>query len=198
MEHTQTTAQGGTRPPIDHVSWEEFAALPDTDRRELIDGELVEIELPTRLHEYVVATLIIILGGWVRQRKSGYLTASGYKVRVSDERGVMPDLQFYKAGNPGKQTPQGLVEGAPDLAVEVISESSERYDRVTKLNWYASIGCPEYWIVDPEARTLQRLVLKEGRYMIMASLADDAIFAPDSFPGLEIPLVELWTIPGGQ
>jgi Uma2 family endonuclease len=67
-----------------------------------------------------------------------------------------------------------------------------RYDRVTKLRWYAQLGVPEYWLVDPEARTLERLVLREGKYSIVASLADDETFRPESFEGLAIPLSRLW------
>ena len=180
------------------VTWDEFAALPEGDRRELIDGELVEIEMPTRIHEYIVAALAYFLHGWVRARRAGMVVASGYRLRVSDKRGVMPDLQFYRHDNPAGREERGVESGRPDLAVEVISPTGRRYDRVTKLGYYASLGVPEYWIVDPEARTLERLVLRDGGYLIAESLAGDDTFRPASFPELEIPLAELWTPPGEQ
>ena len=52
-------------------------------------------------------------------------------------------------------------DGTPDLVVEILSPSSRRYDRVTKLRWYAQLGVPEYWLVDPDARTLERLDMGE-------------------------------------
>jgi Uma2 family endonuclease len=105
----------------------------------------------------------------------------------------MPDIQFYREANvSARQQQGGLVEGRPDLVVEIVSPSSQRYDRVTKLRWYAQREVPEYWLVDPQARTLERLVLREGSYVIAASLADDETFRPESFDGLEIPLVKLW------
>jgi hypothetical protein len=58
------------------------------------------------------------------------------------------------------------VPGRPDLVVEIVFPSSQRYDRVTKLRWYAQLGVPEYWLVDAAARTLERLVLREGTYVI--------------------------------
>ena len=118
---------------------------------------------------------------------------SGYKVRITDHRGVLPDAQFYRPGNSPRGQAQGLVEGRPDLVVEVLSPSSVRYDRVTKMTWYASIGVPEFWLVDLDARTLERLVLEGRRYVIADALDGDRVFDPESFPGLTIPLSQLWT-----
>src|SRR3989442_540683 len=111
-------------------TWEDFVLLPDDDRRELIDGELVDVEVPTKEHEHVVSLLIFFLVGWARPRHAGIILASGYKVRVSQHRGVMPDVQFYRADNPNQPGDQGLEAGRPDLAVEVMSPGSGRHDRV--------------------------------------------------------------------
>ncbi len=174
-------------------TWEDFVALDDDDLRELIDGELVEVEVPTFGHEEIVATLAYFLRAWVEAGHGGRVVASGYKVRVSDRRGVMPDLQLYRSGNDAPVTQQqGLVQGRADLVVEIVSPSSRRYDRVKKLNWYAQLGVPEYWIIDPEARTLERLVLRDGAYVIAASLDGEEVFRPESFEGLAIPLAKLW------
>ena len=52
---------------------------------------------------------------------------------------------------------------------------------------------PEYWIVDPEAKTLEQLVLRDGAYVILASLEGEEVFRPESFAGLAVPLAQLWT-----
>ena len=57
---------------------------------------------------------------------------------------------------------------------------------------HAAIGVPEYWLVDPEACTLERLVLEGGRYCIADALEGSETFAPSSFQGLEIALARLW------
>jgi Uma2 family endonuclease len=174
-------------------TWDDFVALEEDDLRELIDGELVEVEVPTLRHEDIVAELLVQLRLWTRAGHGGKALGSGYKIRVSERRGVMPDLQLYRRGNePALEQEQGLVRGHPDLVVEVISPTSRRHDRVTKLRWYAQLGVPEYWIVDGADRTLERLVLTDGAYVIAASLADDEVFHPESFEGLEIPLERLW------
>jgi Uma2 family endonuclease len=173
-------------------TWDDFVELEEDDLRELIDGELVEVEVPRWDHEEIVGWLVFFLRAWAEAGHGGRVLGSGYKVRISDRRGVMPDVQFYRGGNEGKTQQKGLVHGRPDLVVEVLSPSSQRYDRVTKLRWYAQLGVPEYWVVDPQARTLERLVLREGSYVIVASLADDETFRAETFEGLEIPLTKFW------
>ena len=64
-----------------------------------------------------------------------------------------------------------------------------------KLRWYAGLGIPEYWLIDPTARTVERLVLLDRAHVIAESLADDETFAPESFSGLSLPVAELWANP---
>jgi Uma2 family endonuclease len=182
-----------TTPGAAPYTWDDFVALDEDDLRELIDGELVEVEVPTARHEDIVMLLGHYLTAWAEAGRGGRGRGSGYKVRISDRRGVMPDVQFYRGGNDAARGQDlGLVRGRPDLVVEIVSPSSRRYDRVTKLRWYAQIAVPEYWIVDPDARTLEQLVLQDGAYAIVAALEDEETFRPETFPGLEIPLAKLW------
>ena len=149
--------------------------------------------MPNGPHERIVMAIGQGLSNWADAGNGGVTYGSGYKVRISAKRGVMPDLQFYRRGNRAAQAQDaGLVDGRPDLVVEIVSKSSRRYDRVTKLRWYAGLGVPEYWIIDPEARTLEDLVLHGETYSIAASLADDEVFTPASFEGLRIELARLW------
>ena len=173
-------------------TWDDFIALDEDDLRELIDGELVEVEVPTKAHERIGFLVAHFLENWCEPRDGGLVLGPGYKIRITNKRGVMPDAQFYRANNQPRGQEQGLVDGHPDLVVEVSSPSSVRHDRVKKMNWYASIGVPEYWILDPMHRTIERLVLETGRYAIAEALEGNAIFRPTSFDGLEVPLAKLW------
>ncbi len=173
-------------------TWADYIELDEDDSRELLDGHFVEMEVPTRTHERIVATLIAILVQWSWSRNAGEVLASGYKVRIHERRGAMPDLQFYRRDNLPSGQEKGLERGRPDLAIEVISPSSRSKDSVQKLQDYASIGVPEYWLIDPEERTLQRLVLRDGVYSIVEATQGDSVFQPDGFEGLEIELARLW------
>lgn len=178
-------------------TWDDFVALPDDDKRELFDGFLVECDMATELHEYLTALFIAVLFAWA-QKNGGKVLAAAYKVRVSANRGVMPDVQYFKPGR--KNPPQALTTGAPDLVVEVVSPTSQRYDRVTKLRYYQQIGVPEYWLVDPEAQTLHRFVLVAGPdgsvwQTTHALSSEDGDFTPPSFGGLAIAMGTLFVMP---
>ena len=88
-------------------------------------------------------------------------------MRIAKYRGVMPDVQLFRSDNPAladPKMPSALHDGRPDLAVEIISPSSVKYDRQTKADWYESIGVPEYWLVSPKDGTLERFVVKRGAW----------------------------------
>jgi|SRR5215203_3389660 len=189
MKQTRPNAQMGP------YTWPDFVDLDEDDPRELLDGQFVEIELPTWTHERIVAALIAILTQWSWSRKAGQVLASGYRLRIDERRGTMPDVQFYRKGNSPAAQEKGLERGRPDLVVEVISPSSRSKDSVRKLYDYAAIGVPEYWLLDPEAHTLERLVLREGVYSIVEAVEGDALFQPEGFDGLEVDLGRLWNEP---
>src|SRR5262249_30777455 len=80
-------------PDMALVTWDEFVALPEDDRRELIDGVLVEVEVPNHPHEKIVAFLCHYLVAWTLEHDPGAtVLSSGYKVRIAKYRGVMPDV----------------------------------------------------------------------------------------------------------
>jgi Uma2 family endonuclease len=174
-------------------TWRDFIELDEDDPRELLDGNLVEIEVPTFTHEWIVNEVSFSLNQWARLQNVGQVLGSGYKLRVNDRRAWMPDLQFYRSGNSPADQEQGLERGHPDLVIEVISPSSRSKDSVQKLYDYAAIGVPDYWLIDPQARTLPRLSLREGAYSIVEAVEGDATFRPEGFDGLEIDLGRLWS-----
>ncbi len=191
------TAAQLAAPAAGPFTWHDYLALADDDRRELFDGYLLEADVATALHEWIVAYLITVLNTWAFGN-GGRALASAYKVRISDRRAVMPDVQFYRRG---RSTPaQALTEGGPDLAVEVISAGSRGIDSVTKLRYYLQIGVPEYWLVDPEAQTLTCFVQVQTAagpaWQVTHALGiGDGQFAPPTFAGLCVDLQRLFTVP---
>ena len=179
------------------TNWSAFIALADDDRRELIAGELVETEMPTELHEFIVLKLGSLLMQWAEEH-GGVALASAYKVRIDAEHGFMPDLQLYRAESKAVRERHALTRGHPDLVVEILSTGSAQYDRVTKLLGYAAIGVPEYWLVDQFAHTLERLLLKRGGYVVESVMRKGETLTPPTFPGLVVSVDRLFALPSSK
>jgi Uma2 family endonuclease len=175
------------------MTLEEWAALDGEVRGELVDGMLVEEELPSYLHEFVIAWLARTVGLWGASR-GAVVTGSGAKFGVGRNRGRMPDLTVYLAGAP--QPPlEGLVGVPPSIAVEVVTPTPRdaRRDRVEKLAEYAAFGVPWYWLVDPELRTFEVLELGSDRRYVHAAAATEGVM--ETIPGcdgLSIDVGALW------
>ena len=82
-------------------------------------------------------------------------------------------------------------KGAPDLIIEILSPSTSRYDRMVKFQQYQQAGVREYWIVDPNDKTVQVCILESGRYFTTVHADTDT--APVSvLPGCEVNLQEVF------
>lgn len=134
--------------------YSDLFALPDDGARyEIIDGELYEMPSPTWAHASVIAGLITLLIPVVQRLGAQWRTAP-LDVFFSGADPVQPDLIVLLPGSRARPVRRG-VEGPPDLLIEVLSPSNRSHDQVRKRALYASGGVREYWIVDPDAATIE-------------------------------------------
>lgn len=131
-------------------------ALPDDGNRyELIDGMLLVTPSPILLHQRAVNLLWKALEQYVARHALGEVLTSPADLELEPDTIVQPDVFVAPLVNgelPRRWTDvHGLL-----LAVEILSPGSRRHDRVTKRAFYARVGIPEYWIVDLDARTVER------------------------------------------
>src|SRR5205814_9896277 len=106
--------------PQVRLSLEEWAALDEDVRGELVDGVLEEEEMPSIVHEAVVFWLLMVLGPYHRAR-GGLVFASGVKLAVRPERGRLADVVCFAPGSAPEK--HGIVRGPPEIAVEVVTPS---------------------------------------------------------------------------
>ncbi len=174
------------------LTYEDYCALPDDGlRHEVIEGFLFSEPSPRRAHQRVLLNLAALLQAHVREQGLGEVYLAPFDVVLDRRTVVVPDLLFVARERAGIVT-ERAVEGPPDLVVEILSPGTAGRDRVAKLNAYARHGVPHYWLVDPEARTLEALELAGSGYRVAAAAAADEGFTPGLFPGLVIALPELW------
>ena len=134
---------------------EEVHALPDDGNRyELIDGELLVTPAPSARHQDAVLELVVRIKPYADAlRLHTYIAPTA--VRFSNRREVQPDLLVLPTLE-GRRVLDFADVGKLALAVEVISPSSVRADRYVKQRLFQSEAVPEYWIMDPLARTVER------------------------------------------
>ena len=113
-------------------------------------------------------------------------------VRLSDEDVVQPDV--YVVCDP-KRLKRTHTEGAPDLVVEVISESSAYQDRHLKLELYARAGVKEYWIVTPWPSMVDVLLLEGRHYVVHKVFSKNQTLVSATFPDLQITLKDVFDFP---
>ena len=172
-------------------TYEEFMTLPEGGpyRYEIIDGELFMTPAPTPRHQKISGNLFAMIWTHLRSNPLGEIFSAPCDVVFSRDplQVAEPDLVFVAKAHASLVTEKNI-QGVPDLLVEILSPGTAATDRRVKLSLYERFGVPEYWIVDPEAETVQVYRLVDGRYPDPREFRkEDALDSP-LLPGLSIPL----------
>jgi Uma2 family endonuclease len=170
--------------PNQDYTAEDYWALPEGERAELIDGELWALAVPSRTHQEIVMKLSRTIDTYIDDRGGAckvYPAPFAVNLFGDDSAFVEPDISVVC--DRGKLTDRGC-EGAPDMIVEVVSPSNPEMDYVSKLHFYREAGVCEYWICDPmKERTL---VYDFGTEGVMSMYAFTASVPSAIFPGLVV------------
>lgn len=174
------------------MSIEEWEQMGEDEPGELVDGRLEEDEVPDFPHEVVVTALLYALLQWARPRKC-IVIGSEAKYALSKSRGRKPDISVYLT-RARKLPRQGASRTPPDIMVEVVSRRprDRRRDRIEKLREYAAFGVRWYWLVDPEARSIEILRLGDDGHYVHALDADQGTVEVPGCEGLALDLDSLW------
>lgn len=138
---------------------------------ELFRGSIVAHASPSAYHQQISAALMAQLYNYLYLAdKKCRVYAAPFDVRLFEEQDdapedvdtvVVPDISVIC--DQSKIDEKGC-KGAPDMIIEILSPSTQRQDRLLKLRLYQEAGVKEYWIVDPETRTVQVMLWQDGRY----------------------------------
>ena len=141
----------------------DYLTLDEDERIEIIGGEAFMMAPPSRIHQEICFEIGRQLGNYLEGKRCKVYPAP-FGVRLFEQDGdspenvdtvVEPDISVVC--DRSKLDKHGC-KGAPDLIVEVLSPSTQRHDQLVKLNLYQRAGVREYWIVDPENRTVRVMV----------------------------------------
>ena len=182
-----------TRPPpvaATRSSWEQFDALPDDTKAELIDDELIYTMPVNERHNAAQLFIQTVLSLYVVKQGLGRVFTDQFEMRLGLQRFV-PDVSFVRTAHLDRVLPT-RIEGPADLVVEVLSPDSAERDRGIKLREYAAAGVQEYWLLDPEAERIE--VYNRQPDGTFAALAPDrtSAMASQVVPGLRLQPEWLW------
>jgi len=178
------------------LTYRDYEALPSDGRRyEIHDGELSVTPSPTLDHQIISSRMYLHLARWLEGHPGGLLLYAPLDVILSDRPDetsiVQPDILYVAPDRMGQTSRRGI-EGGPTLAVEILSPSTRRIDRVIKTRLYARYDVPFLWLVDPDARTVETFALSSGRYTLAAAAAGSEPVDLPPFTGLGLVPDSLW------
>jgi Uma2 family endonuclease len=169
------------------LTYQDYATLPNDGRRyEIHDGALSVTPAPTPRHQRCAANLFRLLDAHVRAHGLGEVLFAPLDVILSDITIVQPDLVYLAAADRLATVSQRGIEGPPTLAVEILSPSTTAIDRETKHRLYARHGVPYFWLVDPDAGTIEAYRLQGARYALALRASGTAPVDPPPFAGLAL------------
>jgi len=173
--------------------YEDYKNLPEseTERYELFKGDLIMVPSPTTYHQQILGNLEFILKDFVKRNDLGHLYHSPLDVVLSQENVVQPDILFISK-NSSEIITEENIQGAPDLTIEILSESTAGRDRTLKKTLYAKYGVKEYWLVDPETKTIEVLGLTERGFIRKSYYREGETLTSPVLKGLRIDLKEVF------
>lgn len=178
------------------LTYDDYAAIDDGQRYELIEGELVLNPAPILKHQAVTGMIHALLLMHVRAHDAGAVFEAATDVVLSPETVLQPDVLFVSKARASILS-RANVQGAPDLVVETLSDGTRRRDENVKRRLYERYGVAEYWLVDPVADTVRVLRRDGDKLMPVAQLyaSNDDVLTTPLLPGLQIALSEVFDYP---
>ncbi len=133
---------------------DDYNNLPEDVRAELIDGQIYYQAAPSRIHQDLLSELHYQIKDYIRSKGGPCkVYPAPFAVKLSEDRRNIVEPDISVICNPDKLTDRGCT-GAPDWIIEIVSPGNSSHDYVLKLNLYMAAGVREYWIVNPQVKSI--------------------------------------------
>lgn len=175
------------------LTYEEFCQLPESNLpHELINGELRMPAAPNWRHQRILGHIYRALLAVVEDLGLGKVALSPIDVVLDRDRPLVlqPDLLVILWAR--ASIVRDKVYGAPDLVVEIFSGGGGLFDRTEKAAFYAQYGVREYWLVDPDAETVEVRRLEAGRYETIGVFRRGDMLRSHILPDLRLPVDQIF------
>ena len=168
----ETPAAYGVGKRQGEYTLEDYYKLPEDERVELIDGVFYDMSAPTHIHQVIGGEIYQIFAQHIKRKRGQCIAAYApldVQLDCDDRTMVQPDVLIVCDR---EKFQRGVVYGAPDLVVEILSKSTRKKDSYKKLEKYENAGVREYWLVDPEKKKVIVYDLEHGEYPVIYGFED--------------------------
>ncbi len=164
--------------------------MPDCGPCELVRGKLVKREYNPFQTALVATKVLRRLAEYVDEHGAGMvLPASGFQIAHDPDTVLAPDAAFISAERVPNDRIEGYFDGAPDLAVEVLSPTDRAGEVLAKVLDWLDAGCRAVWVVDPETRTV---TVYHSRKEIVVLGQTDELGGGEVVPGFAVSVAEIF------
>lgn len=167
-----------------------FEETPEDAKAEFINGEIVVTPPAALQHTHSEKLLLKLLDTYVSNKGLGFVGHEKMLICLT-RNDYEPDVAFWGKAKSQDFTPTQCRFPAPDFIAEILSNSTEKTDRGVKMDDYAAHGVSEYWLVDPETKTLEQYVLRGDVYQLALKSGSGEIEST-AVPGFRIPVAALF------
>ncbi len=175
------------------ITYEQYLSGTEIKQRyEIVDGVMIMPPSPSTGHQRLLGRVYKLLDPYISGQQLGEVFFAPLDVVIQREplRTRQPDLLFVsgaRAGIVGQ-----VIEGAPDLVVEILSPSNSRSNMEEKLADYARLEVQECWLVSPEARSVEVMELEEGQWQRVGIFGLGDQVHSQVLPGLDLAVAEVF------
>ncbi len=173
--------------------------MPENLTGEIINGQLYAQPRPTNRHALVESGLAMDIGSAYHRGRGGpggwWILVEPEIHFVRDTEVLVPDLAGWRRERMPRLPNDHRIEVVPDWVCEILSPSTARKDRMTKMPVYARYGVAYLWLVDPLAQTLEAFALREGRWTVVGLFQEQDIVSVEPFQEIALELGALWMEP---
>lgn len=178
---------------LPRFTYDDYKLLPDDERYEVIEGELLVTPAPNFRHQRILSHLHFRLYAYVEADGLGMVVPAPTDVILDAVNVVQPDLLFVAKERLAIIDTKGGVHGAPDLVVEILSPSTAGRDQVAKRKLYGAFGVREFWIVDPDAQSIEVLTPSGGDLETWRRFEHGSDLHSPLLSGLSFPVADIFT-----
>ena len=175
-----------------YITFEEYLEMDvEGVYLEWVDGKVIGFMANNLQHQEIIGFLLTIMKLFVEMRDLGKVVQAGYAMKLEEQkRGREPDLVFVSKENAEILTHKYL-NGAADIAVEIVLPESVERDHKTKFAEYEMAGIKEYWLIDPERREAEFYCLQADGFYRSADISE-GVFHSEILPEFFLRVEWLW------